>query len=126
MPTNPTRATAWLRLTLLIVLSVLWLPISATPTTAQDLAGSPLAVGSPAQIVFGSGQDVLLRAAPGYDQMVVNGHGEGTLVEVTEGPLTAADGSTWFGVVVNGEQGYLAADFLAATGATPPAATDGA
>ena len=126
MPTNPTRATAWLRLTLLIVIGVLWLPFAATPTTAQDLAGSPLAVGAPAQIVFGNGQDVLLRAAPGYDQMVVNGYGEGTPVEVIEGPLTAADGSTWFGVVVNGEQGYLAADFLAATGATPPAAAIGA
>lgn len=122
MPKNPSRANCWLRVTMLLVAGLLCLPYAASPAAAQDLAGSPLGVGVSAQITYGNGQDVLLRASPGYDQMVVNGYAEGTTVEIVDGPLTAADGSTWFGVLVAGEPGFLAADVLAAGAAPQPAA----
>lgn len=125
MPTNPTWTKRWSHTAMLVVAGMLCLPFVATPTYAQDVVGSPLPIGAPAQIVYANGQDVLLRAAPGYDQMVLNGYAEGTPVEIIEGPLTAADGSTWFGVLVSGEQGYLAADFLA-TGDAPQPVADAA
>ena len=101
------------------MVGLLVLPAAAAPARAQELAGTPLPIGAPAQITYANGQDVLLRAAPGYDQAVVSGYGEGTPVEIVEGPLTAADGSTWYGVVVGGQQGYLAADFLTSGAAAP-------
>lgn len=122
MPMNPRRATCWLRVTMLLVVGLLCLPYAASPAAAQELAGPPLAVGAPAQITYGNGQDVLLRASPGYDQVVLNGYAEGTPVEIVDGPLTAADGSTWFGVLVAGEPGYLAGDVLGGGGAPEPAA----
>ena len=121
MPKNPRRAQRWLHMVLAVLVGLLCLPAA---THGQELAGSPLAVGAPAQITYANGQDVLLRAAPGYDQAVLSGYPEGTAVDLIEGPVYAGDGSTWYGVVIWGQQGYLAADVLTASGAAAPAVAE--
>ncbi len=122
MPTTLNGARWRLRITTLAVAGMLCLSFAApvTPVSAQELAAAPLAVGAPAQIIYGNGQDVLLRAGPGYDAEVLAGYPDGTPVDLIEGPLTASDGSVWFGAVVYGQQGYLAADFLTSPGGTAP------
>lgn len=121
MPSTLRGAHLRLRITTLAVAGMLCLSFTApvSPVAAQDVA-APLSVGAPAQIIYGNGQDVLLRAAPGYDAEVLAGYPDGTPVDLIEGPLTASDGSIWFGAVVYGQQGYLAADFLTTPGGTAP------
>lgn len=122
MPSTPQGAHWRLRITTLAVAGMLCLSFTApiTPAAAQEMAAAPLTVGAPAQIIYGNSQDVLLRAAPGYEAEVVGGFPDGTPVDLVEGPLYAGDGSVWFGAVVYGQQGYLAADFLTSPGGTAP------
>lgn len=85
-----------------------------------------LAPGGAARIANAGGDTVLLREGPGYDAGALDALVEGTPLTVTDGPITAEDGSVWFGVDAGGRGGYVVSDFLApaAAAAAPPAAPD--
>ena len=74
----------------------------------------PLGVGSQARISGTDGDGAFLRSSPGIADNKLDLLAEGTLVTV-QGPLPAAnaDGHDWIGVWVNGQQGYVAADYVA-------------
>ncbi len=107
MPTTPHRPARWLiiALTALLCLSAL------VPSAAR--ADTNLEIGGAARVAYANGDDVRLRAAPGYDADVLMLVPEGTTVDVLDGPLWAPDGSAWYNVAVWGEGGFMAADFLA-------------
>lgn len=70
------------------------------------------AAGDSATIAYADGDEVRLRAAPGYDGEVLGLFPEGAGVEIVEGPISADDGSTWYGVMVENMTGYMVADYL--------------
>jgi len=119
MPTIPGWARRWL---VLVLAGWLCLPLLVTTAFAQE---SPaLAPGAPAVVGNADGDPVLLRAAPGYDAAVLSSFPEGSAVGIGDGPITAADGSRWYGVTVAGEAGYMDASYLipaTAPASDPPA-----
>ena len=74
---------------------------------AQELA--PGAIGLVANT---GGEPVLLRNAPDWNAATVASYGEGTPLQVAEGPLYDAIGSAWLGVVIDGVFGYIPAGYL--------------
>ena len=101
-----------MRWSLALVCAVALAPLvpSPTPVVAQE-AG--LAAGGTATVANTDGDGVVLREGPGYDARVLEGFPEGTAVTLTDGPIAAADGSVWYGVVVEGRDGYIVSDYLA-------------
>jgi len=117
MPKIIDRASSWLSVALGVALL---LALSSTVSVAQEVTG--LAVGVPAQVANANGDPVMLRDGPGYDAGILAAFPEGTAVSLNDGPLAAADGSQWFGVTVDGQSGYMVADYLAPTTADAPPA----
>jgi uncharacterized protein YgiM (DUF1202 family) len=107
MPMIPRRATSWLGLSLAGLLCLALLPAIGRAQEAPSLAP-----GVTAQVANAGGDEVMLREGPGYDAAVLAAFAEGTVVSLTDGPIAADDGSTWYGVTVDGTPGYMVADFL--------------
>ena len=127
MPTIPGGARGWRRCFCACFVLVAHLALtSLAPTTARAQTETGPPVGGTATIAGAGGQAVLLRAAPGYDAAVLAPLAEGTTVDVLAGPVTGADGSTWYQVAAAGQVGYAPAGFLAAGPApvAPPPAGD--
>nr|MDP9472999.1 SH3 domain-containing protein [Chloroflexota bacterium] len=119
MPTLRQGAIRWL---VPALVGLLCLGLFA-PTFA--LAASDLEIGGTATIAGANGDDVRLRAAPGYDAAVLAMLPEGTTVAVIDGPISADDGSVWYQAETTDGTGYIVADFLAASSGTETtAATD--
>ncbi len=115
MPTLRQGAIRWL---VPVLVGLLCLGLLAPPLS---LAASDLEIGSNATIAAANGDDVRLRAAPGYDAEVLAMLPEGTTVAVLDGPITADDGSVWYQAKTTAGTGYIVADFLA--GATSETGT---
>lgn len=77
------------------------------------LSGSPFAAFAQEAGIASGGETVLLRDSPGYDAMALGDVPDGSALEVTGGPMTAADGSSWLPVVVGGQSGYVPAGYVA-------------
>lgn len=80
---------------------------------AATLADTNLEVGGEAVVAYANGDNVRFREKPDYGGAVLDMVPEGTMVDVFYGPITADDGSIWYNVGVDGEPGYILADFLA-------------
>ncbi|MDQ3411440.1 MAG: SH3 domain-containing protein, partial [Chloroflexota bacterium] len=75
--------------------------------------------GAPAVITGGGEQDVLLRADPGFDAVAVTPLANGTPAQVLDGPVAAADGSSWYLIDVGGQVGYAPAGHLGGSAPVP-------
>jgi hypothetical protein len=75
----------------------------------------PLQAGMAAHVAGTDGDGAYLRSSPGVGDNKLALLPEGTAVTVV-GPFPApnADGHDWIGVSVNGQQGYVAADYISA------------
>ncbi|MHB8577769.1 MAG: SH3 domain-containing protein [Dehalococcoidia bacterium] len=81
------------------------------------LASSGLTVGVAAHIGGTGGDGAFLRSSPGIGDNKLTSLPEGTEVTVAGPfPLPNADGRDWIGVSVNGQQGYVAAEYVVADG----------
>lgn len=78
-------------------------------------SSQPLAAGMQAHIAGTSGDGAYLRSAPGIGDNKLTLLTEGTSITVV-GPFPApnADGHDWIGVSVDGQQGYVAAEYVSA------------
>ena len=119
MPTIPRRAAYWLCIALA---GLFCLPLAPITAFAQETPG--LVAGATARIANADGDEVMLRDGPSYDDAVLAAFPEGTILDLTDGPIAAADGSQWFAVIVAGQAGYMVADYLVPTDdiPSPPAA----
>ena len=126
MPTIPRGAKPWRRCLcayVLLAALVSLVPLVPAIAVAQDAAG--LTVGGSAVVAGTGGDGALLRQGPGYDAASLATLPEGTTVQVLDGPITAADGSIWYGVGIGGQTGYVVADYLTASGLPAPGADPG-
>lgn len=78
-----------------------------------------IVVGEEATIANANGDNVLLRADPGYEAEVLDQLAEGTRVAIIDGPFTAEDGSVWYTVQFENRSGYIVSDFLTTTNVEP-------
>jgi cell wall-associated NlpC family hydrolase len=89
------------------VVSALSIPQSAN-------ADTDLNVGGTAVIAYANGDSVRLRDDMSLDGNIIDEFAEGTAVEVIDGPGSSdSDGSLWYRVSVDGQRGYINAEFLA-------------
>lgn len=86
-----------------------------------DIAGAAedLEPGQTAVIAEAQGDPVRLRAEPGLDGAVIDLFPEGAEVEILDGLFEAGDGSLWYLVRIDGETGYMIADYLFGAGSGP-------
>ncbi|MGH2551493.1 MAG: SH3 domain-containing protein, partial [Thermomicrobiales bacterium] len=90
-----------------LVVSALSIPQSAN-------ADTDLNVGGTAVIAYANGDSVRLRDNMSLDGNVIDEFAEGTAVDVIDGPGSSdSDGSLWYRVSVDGQRGYINAEFLA-------------
>jgi murein DD-endopeptidase MepM/ murein hydrolase activator NlpD len=113
------RRATWRRLLVMLMAAILGLGPVLTEVRAQDAA--PLA--GPAAITS-AGEAVLLREQPEWEAMVVTTLGDGSALEVTGSPVTAADGSAWLPVAAGGQSGYVPAGYVASAPASAPVTPD--
>lgn len=111
------------RHTLLRLLLAAGLLLAAPVTFATRGLAQELTPGATGLLVNTGGEPVLLRNAPDWNAPTLTAYGEGTPLQVAEGPLYDATGSAWLGVVIEGAFGYIPAGYLAADAvpAEPPA-----
>ena len=83
---------------------------------ARSLA-QELAPGASGLVANTGGEPVLLRNAPDWNAPTLAAYGEGTPLQIAEGPLYDASGSAWLGVVIDGAFGYIPACYLMADSA---------
>jgi uncharacterized protein YraI len=91
---------------------------------AAALADTNLELGGEAVVAYANGDNVRFREGPDYGAPVIDMVPEGTWVDVYYGPITADDGSLWYEVGIDGQHGYIIADYLAlpySDGGTVPA-----
>jgi hypothetical protein len=91
------------------------------------LAGPDLNPGEEAVVANTNGDGATLRSGAGRDAAAISNVPEDTPVQITDGPVPAADGSLWYQVVVDGVPGYISVDYVeggAADAAAESAATD--
>lgn len=86
-----------------------------TPMTA--FADTDLNLGAQAVIAHANGDQVRLRSLPSYDGDTLGTFGEGTTVDVIDGPTGSSDGTLWYHVAVGGTEGYISAEWLASNAA---------
>lgn len=92
------------------------LVVSALSIPQSVNADTDLNVGGVAVIAYANGDQVRLRDDKSYDGNVIDEFPEGTTVEVIDGPGSSdSDGSLWYRVSVDGERGYINADYLASS-----------
>ena len=84
---------------------------AVTPSVVH--ADTNLRLGGTARIAYANGDGVRLRAYPGQEAPEIRTIPEGTVVDVIDGPASAADGSLWYQVSVDDEYGYISEAFLA-------------
>lgn len=65
-----------------------------------------------APIVASGGEVVLLRDAPGWEATTLGELPDGTSLQITGEPITAADGSLWSPVSANGATGYIPVGYV--------------
>ncbi|MBA3337465.1 MAG: SH3 domain-containing protein, partial [Chloroflexia bacterium] len=107
-----------------IVFGLISLLCLVTLTPGPVRADTNLLPGERARIAYANGESVRLRAGVGFDSEVVTLLPEGTQVQLLDGPLTAADGTLWYQLMVGEQTGYIVHEFLAADGAPEPAMSD--
>ena len=90
-----------------IIIMLCFSPAIESVRAQETPAGGPATIAS-------SGEVVLLREQPGYDAAVLTTLGEGSALDVTAGPVTAADGTSWLPVVAAGQSGYVPAGYVSA------------
>jgi cell wall-associated NlpC family hydrolase len=97
------------------------------PGPGDNPTDEPPAVGAQA-VVGGTGGDGLnLRAGPGTDADILTALPDGTLVEITGGPVNDADGAPWYQVAAaDGASGWAIGLYLVGSAAPPPPADDAA
>jgi cell wall-associated NlpC family hydrolase len=79
-------------------------------------ADTDLIIGGVAVIAYANGDQVRLRDDKSYDGDIIDEFPEGTTVDVIDGPGSSdSDGSLWYKVSVDGEHGYISADYLASS-----------
>jgi cell wall-associated NlpC family hydrolase len=91
---------------------------------AGALADTNLEVGGEAVVAYANGDNVRFREGPDLGAAVIKLVPEGTWVDVYYGPIEADDGTLWYQVGIDGERGYIVADYLAVSepdGGTVPA-----
>lgn len=77
--------------------------------------GAALSVGARAKISGTNGDGAFLRSSPGIADNKLTLLDEGTAVTITGPfPAPAADGHDWIGVTINGQQGYVAGEYVSA------------
>ncbi len=96
-----------------LVLGAITLVCAALLAPIPALADTNLVIGGQAQIAYANGDDVRLRAEPGYGGRVLTMVPEGGVVDVHDGPVEADDGSLWYNVSYKGFTGYIISDYLA-------------
>lgn len=106
------------RLGFALVVALALAPTPAAPLAVAQEAGTGLWAGAATRIAHAGGDPVMLREGPGYDAAVLDTLAEGDPLTLTDGPITAADGSVWFGVDAGGRGGFVVADYLAPVSAT--------
>jgi uncharacterized protein YgiM (DUF1202 family) len=110
--------TRWLALSLVVAFCLTLLsPIAVT------VASTNLTSGDDAVIIDANGDPVRLRTKPGLNGAVVAEFSEGAAVHIVDGPQISDDGQAWYRVNVDGETGYMAAEFLALAGVAEPEST---
>ncbi|MCA9876863.1 MAG: SH3 domain-containing protein [Thermomicrobiales bacterium] len=75
---------------------------------------SHVAAQDGAPIIASGGEVVLLRDAPGWEAAALGELPDGTALQITGDPITAADGSLWSPVSANGAAGYIPAGYVGA------------
>lgn len=83
-------------------------------------AQSSLVPGEVGVITNTGGDVIMLRAEPGFNAAVLDHLVEGQQVEITAGPISPGDGMMWYGVSTGDASGYVAADYVAASGGQTP------
>lgn len=79
-------------------------------------ADTDLIIGGVAVIAYANGDQVRLRDDKSYDGDIIDEFPEGTTVDVIDGPGSRDDdGTLWYKVSVDGERGYISADYLASS-----------
>jgi murein DD-endopeptidase MepM/ murein hydrolase activator NlpD len=102
---------------LLVVVAALGLGSALSPVAAQETVPP----AGPAALASG-GETVLLRDQPGWEAAVVTPLGDGSALDVTGAPVTAADGSLWLPVAAAGQSGYVPSGYVVSGAAAPVAA----
>src|SRR5688500_7144180 len=100
MPITPRWAASWS--VVARTLSVL-LMLSLPPSIAVAQTAPGVQVGPPALVANAGGDAAMLRDGPGFDANVLATFAEGTPVDLVDGPITAPDGSVWYGVATAGQ-----------------------
>lgn len=89
--------------------------------TCGPLAWS-VAAQDGAPVIASGGEVVLLRDTPGWDAPAVSELADGSALQITGDPISAADGTLWSPVNANGASGYVPAGYVGAGSAeTVPA-----
>lgn len=115
MPTPRNRPQPlWLVLGLAVSLC-----LSFLSPVADAIASTNLVSGDETTIAYANGDTVRMRSKAGSAGAIVGEFSEGTPVRIIDGPTQASDGSFWYRVAVEGQSGYMAAEFLADPGTTP-------
>ncbi len=95
--------------------------LHATPAVAQQAS---LAPGDTAIVGNTGGDGVSLREGLGYDAAILEVFADGAIASIFDGPIYAEDGTVWYGVAIDGLEGYMAGDYLMATGTTTSITTN--
>ncbi len=99
------------RLRVLIPAIGLLLVPAFSPLAAR--ADTDLNLGGQAVIAHANGDQVRLRSSPSLSGDTLGTFGEGTTVDVIDGPTGSDDGTLWYHVAVGGTDGYISAEWLA-------------
>jgi uncharacterized protein YraI len=102
--------------TVRFIIAVTILSALVLPGSFVALAQSTLSPGAVGQIANTGGNPVLLREAPYFGSAALATYPEGTPTDIVEGPVYSDDGTAWYGVTINGQTGYMAADYLIDSG----------
>ncbi|MGI9254207.1 MAG: SH3 domain-containing protein [Thermomicrobiales bacterium] len=107
-----------------LAIALLFAGASALAPTTAFAQNANLGVGETAIVSNSGGEGVSLREGPGFDAAILDTFPDGSVANLIDGPIYAEDGSVWFGVVIDGLQGYMLTDYLLATGATTTITTN--
>jgi cell wall-associated NlpC family hydrolase len=96
-----------------LILAIVGVLGAAMLAPVVALADTNLEVGGEAIVAYANGDNVRFRESPDYGAQVIDMVPEGTMVDVYYGPITADDGSLWYEIGIDGQHGYMVADYLA-------------
>jgi cell wall-associated NlpC family hydrolase len=105
----------------LAIVGVLLLSILGTLPVFADLS---LSGGDAAQVAYTNGDGVMVRAEAGVDTGIVTTLPEGYAVTIDDGPFTLDDGSSWYAITTDTNEGtfsgFIHADYLAGSALVDP------